>query len=131
MRIALLFNGKNPATAEEHAAVALVARGQRHRFAGVQRLSIQLLVALVDEHYGVIGEAERTAAVFIHPTAHAEALWRQAALAVGVPVPDAAGAVFGAVFVPEQARRADIQFGEVDACSDCLCGAQAFRRILR
>lgn len=58
MRVAVLFNGQNLAAAEEHAAVALVALGQRHRLAGVQCLSIQLLVALIDEHDGVVGEAE-------------------------------------------------------------------------
>ncbi len=131
MRVVVFFDGEYLAIAEEHATIAFIALSQRNRHAGVQCLAVQLLIAFVDEHQGIVSQAERTAAVLVHPAAHAEALRREAALAVGVPVPDATGAVFGAVFVPEQACRTDVQPGEVNASGDRLCGGQGVRKILR
>ncbi len=131
MGVVVFFDGENPVVAEKQTAVTFVALSQGQRFTGVQRLSIKLLIAFIDEHHTVVGQAERPAAVFIHPAAHAVALRRQAALAVRVPVPEATGPVFGPVFIPEQACGVDVQLGEVDARCNRLRGSQRFRKILR
>jgi hypothetical protein len=89
-------------------------------------LAIQLLVCLVDENHPVIGQTKRATAVFVHPTAHTEASWRQTIRYAITPMPDTASGILRSVFIPEQAMGTGLQFGKVDAGRDGFGGAERF-----
>ena len=115
MGVVILFDRQNLAIGEAQITVAFAAVAESLGHAGIEPLAIYLLISLIDEQHGVVAQAERPAAIFVDPTAHAETVWRQAVRLALLPAPDATGRIFRSVFVPEQAGRADRQLCEINA----------------
>ena len=110
------FNRQYLAVVPLHIAIAAVGiLRQGPRFQVVQRLGIDLLVLLVDEHQPVAAQAETATAILVDPAAHAEAIRGQAASLAVQPVPDAASPIGWAKFQPEQPVGTDLEFGKVGA----------------
>ena len=126
MPVVVFFDRQHLPMGKLHIAIAAVALGQGVRRSALQCLHIHLLIGLVDEHHAVIAQAKRPAAVLIHTTAHAEAVGRQAVRLTVAPVPEAAGRVLGAIFVPEQAVAAEFQFGKIHPGGHGEGGAERF-----
>ncbi|MCY1456530.1 hypothetical protein D9M71_737530 [compost metagenome] len=126
MPIPMFFNGQHLPVGKLQIAVAAFTGRQRFGRFAFERLAIQLLIRLVDENYPVICQTECSAAIFVHPTAHAETHWCQAMGLAITPMPDSTSGVLGTVLVPEQAVLANLQFGKVDTGSDRFGGAEGF-----
>ena len=126
MLVGLFFDRQHPALGTLHITIAAGALGQGARRRAVQCLPVQLLIRLVDEHHAVIAQAKRTTAVLVHPAAHAETVGGQAMCLAVTPVPDAASGILRAVFVPEQAERAVLEFGEIHPGGHGEGGAEWF-----
>ena len=100
------------------AITAARTRGERHRLASPptgKRLQIDLLVAFINESNTFIGEAKRTATVFVYPTAQGKFSGCQALRRAVAPVPEGATRIGGIVLNPEQAPMPGTQLCEVAA----------------
>ena len=126
MPVGIFFDCEHASICELHIAIATGTCGQGLRRTAIQRLSVQLLIGLVDENYAVITQAKSPAAVLVDPAAHAETRGRQTMGLTVVPVPDATGRIGGTVFIPEQTQWANSQLGEIDPGGHRECGAKRF-----
>jgi hypothetical protein len=125
MTVTVFLDGQDLPCGVFQSTIARLSMGHRLRQATGHGLAVQLLVGLVDEHQLVVGQAEGTAAVFIHPAAHAEAIGRQAVVGAVAFGPQPAGAVLRAKFVPEHPRGTGLQLSEIGTGGNGLRGTEA------
>ncbi|MNR42222.1 hypothetical protein D3C85_1607160 [compost metagenome] len=123
MLITVFLNRQHLAVGELKITVATYARRQYFGRFALYRLTIQLLVSLVDENDPIVRQTKRTTAIFVHPATHAEPWRRQTFRHAVTPMPDPARSVCGAILVPEQALWADLHFGKIDAGGDSFGSA--------
>lgn len=127
VRVVVLLDRENPSVPVPEAAITVAAARERLRHAAVERQTVELLVAVIDEHHGVVGDAERAAAILVHPAAYTEPVRSDARERAFSPVPDAAGTGGGIVFVPEKTAVAGRELDKVPACDNRVACRKPFR----
>ncbi|MNJ63177.1 hypothetical protein D3C77_590570 [compost metagenome] len=96
-----LFHCQHLSRSPAQIAITAITLGQCHRVTTFQVLAVQLLVGFVDEHQAFFAQTKAAPAIFVDSATHADTIWGKTMGLTFTPVPDSAGTIARAEFVPE------------------------------